>query len=184
MEMVLIRAPPSGLIVKAVCISVSLREASDAQASRAHMCQRKAPLPLLSFVWEILVAPSLEGVSSYPCFLHPLIYLSEIAAGYWSLFQSCHRVESKFTLSLLRSAVFSVPFGKNNSQRWERSNKRGLTGRNVRGDAIFSVCTLDRNRKRRKISLLKAKNHPTLKHLIFKTHKIKKIKYMVVINTY
>lgn len=68
MEMVLIRAPPSGLIVKAVCISVSLREASDAQASRAHMCQRKAPLPLLSFVWEILVAPSLEGVSSYPFF--------------------------------------------------------------------------------------------------------------------
>lgn len=82
MEMVLIRAPPSGFIVKAVCIFVSLWEASDAQASRAHMCQCKAPLPSLPFVWEVLVAPSLESVNSYPCFLHLLIYLSEIAAGY------------------------------------------------------------------------------------------------------
>lgn len=105
-------------------------------------------------------------------FLHPLIYLSEIAAGYWSLFRSCHRVESKFTLSLLCSAVFSVPFGKNNSRRWERSNKRRLTGRNVRGDAIFPVCTLDRNRKRRITTSLKVKKkqkHPT-KNIWFSKH--------------
>lgn len=120
MEMVLIRAPPSGLIIKAVCISLYLRKPQ----MPWHPELTHANVRLLNLTIFCVGKPSdpLTWRSQLlSVFFRSLISLSEIAGGDWSLFRSCHRIASEFTLPLLHSAVFSVPFGRNNSWRWERS---------------------------------------------------------------
>lgn len=68
MEMVLIRAPPSGLIIKAVCISLHLRKPQMPWHSEpTHTHVRLLNLAIFC-VGRDLVTPSLEGVNSYPSF--------------------------------------------------------------------------------------------------------------------
>lgn len=146
--MVLIRAPPSGLIIKAVCIFLYLRKPQmswHSELTHANVRLLKLVILCLGKSSDLLIWRS----QLLSIFFHSLISLSEIAGGDRSLFWSCHRVESDFTLPLLHSAVFSVPFGTNKSWRWERSNECRLTsqtGRNVRGDAIFSGCTQEQEK--------------------------------------
>lgn len=149
MRIVLIRAPPSGLIIKAVFIFIYLPKPEmpwHSEFTHANVRILKLVILCVGKSSDLLIwRGQLLSV-----FFYSLISLSEIAGGKWSLFWTCHRVAFDLTLPLLHSAVFSVPFGTNNSWRWERSNECRLTsqtGRNVRGDAIFSGCTLDRNGK-------------------------------------
>lgn len=72
--MVLIRAPPSGLIIKAVCISLYLRKPEIPWHSELTHANVR-PLNLSS-VWENLGTPSLEGVNSCPSFSSNLCSLS------------------------------------------------------------------------------------------------------------
>lgn len=67
MEKMLIRAPPSGLILKAVCMSLSLRKPQIPWHSELTHSNVRL-LNLKSSVWENLVMPSLEGDHSYPSF--------------------------------------------------------------------------------------------------------------------
>lgn len=161
--MVLIRAPPSGRIIKAVCISLYLRKPQMPWHSElTHANVRH--LNLTIFCVGKPRDPLTQRTQFLFVFFHALISFSEIAGGDWSSLWSCHRAASELTLPLLHSAMFSVPFGRNNSWRWERSNECGLTtqiGRNVRGDAIFSGYTPDRNRKRQMTCLLKTNKHLT-----------------------
>lgn len=146
--MVLIRAPPSGLI-KAVCLFLLL-EASDARVLRDHLCQCKASSPHLSSIWKLQLSASLERVNSFFVFFHSF-YL-----GLKELVGIDHRFDHVTLLhSSSRSHFFSqlcsqFSFDKKKKTiSWrERSNKRRPTGRNVRVDHIFSGCTLDENRKR------------------------------------
>lgn len=181
MEMVLIRAPPSGLIIKAVCISLHLRKPQMPWHSElTHTHVRHLNVTIFCVGKDLVWPPHSKESTPIRLFFHSLISLSATAGGDWSLFQSCHRVASGFTLPLLHSAVFSVPFDRNNSWRWERSNECRLTsqtGRNVGGDAIFSGCTPDRNRKSKTAILLKKtlafqntfynKMHDRFQHILY-----------------
>lgn len=114
MGMVLISAPPSGLIVKVVCLSLPT-EAPDALVFRAHHCQCKA---LQLFRLANAVCAPLRSRSRLLSVLFPsLVFLFETASGYWSFFWSCHRDPSDFyTPTSSLSCVFQSHLAQPTSQ--------------------------------------------------------------------